>query len=300
MSPIFRALKVLAFASIAVFSVAECKQRAALLVIDVQNCFITGGLALSASPAQQDGAEVVPLLNALLQKHRENDLFSLVAYSIDWHPQNHISFFSNLESNLEMRPIEQDVSGVSVFDTVTFKGPPPFDQRLWPDHCVQNTTDANLHAELDEVPNSVRIFKGINPEVDSYSALFDNVPSQGKTGLDEILANNNIDTVYVAGLATDYCVGFTALDSLQKLNYSTAVILDASRGVADDSIAAMIEDIKAAGGITVQSSQVPDLITGRLEWPAPKGDASAMTVASYLCFMISVIVASLGAVFSRG
>lgn len=266
-----KSIKILEFLTISSCSLVQSQyhvhrrngQQAALLIIDVQNCFITGGLALKNSPANQDGFDVIAPINALLTQHRRNDLFSLVVYSLDWHPQNHVSFFSNVQE----RPIKQNIGAVGPFDTVTFMGPPPFNQTLWPDHCIQNTSDSNLHADLDEVPGSIRIYKGTNPEVDSYSAFFDNYPGNDSSGLDRILAEYEIEVVYVAGLATDYCVGFTALDSLRKLHLPTVVISDASRGVADDTIANKLEEIKRAGGILVSAHQVPDLITGKMKWP---------------------------------
>ncbi|CAF4833039.1 unnamed protein product, partial [Rotaria sp. Silwood1] len=198
----------------------------ALLVIDVQNCFISGTLALSNSPARQNGAEVVPIINHLL----ETIVFDYIVYSYDWHPVNHISFVDNLRNRTRYIKGGYNAS-IQVYDTVTYTGPKyETEQVLWPAHCIQNTDDAKLHLDLivnTDKNNIIHIRKGTDPDIDSYSAFADNIKVQ-KTVLDTELKKRNVTHVIVAGLALDFCVGATALDAMD-LNYKTFVVEDASR-----------------------------------------------------------------------
>ncbi|CAF1206878.1 unnamed protein product [Didymodactylos carnosus] len=226
----------------------------ALLVIDVQNCFISGSLALPHSPA-----DVIPIINNLLKTIP----FDLVVYSHDWHPSNHISFFNNLNDRRQyIKP------GTKVpdqpYQVVTYTGPKvETEQMLWPTHCVQNTGDANLHASLVQTTLKGEIFhvrKGIDPDLDSYSAFYDNQKLY-KTELDDILRQRNVTRVFVVGLATDYCVAYTALDA-NDLNYATYVVEDACRGVTNASVQAQIAYMKRQGVKIIHSNEVRSLISG--------------------------------------
>lgn len=174
----------------------------ALLLVDLQNDFLPGG-ALGIP----DGDLILPVANRLQR------LFPLVVATQDWHPANHGSFAVN-------HP------GKQVFDTVDLNGLP---QTLWPVHCVQDTPGAELAAALDR-ERLARIFvKGTDPTLDSYSAFFDNAHRRS-TGLGEWLRQQGVTEVFIGGLATDYCVKFSALDSVGA-GFRTAFIADASRGV---------------------------------------------------------------------
>ncbi|QDA58819.1 bifunctional nicotinamidase/pyrazinamidase [Hymenobacter jejuensis] len=196
----------------------------ALLVIDVQNDFVPGGAL--AVPA---GDEVISLLNEL-QPH-----FDLVVATQDWHPHHHKSFASSH-------------AGHQPFDVVKLHGA---DQVLWPDHCEQGTAGADLHKDL--VTNKIEaIFrKGTDPEIDSYSGFFDN-GHQKSTGLADYLRGKGINQVYVAGLAGDYCVYFTAKDALQE-GFDTFLIEDASRPIDPEGFEKAKEDLQRLGGKIVQS-----------------------------------------------
>jgi nicotinamidase/pyrazinamidase len=201
----------------------------ALILVDIQNDFVPGG----ALPAR-DGDQVVPVANALMDK------FELVVASQDWHPANHGSFAAN-------HP------GKKVGDVIELAG---LRQYLWPVHCVQNTRGAELAAGLRRERIDHIVKKAIDPMIDSYSAFFDNGHRRA-TGLDEYLKGRGVDTIYVAGLTTDYCVKFTALDGLE-LGYDVVVVEDGCRGVnvkPDDSQRA-IEEMKEAGARIVRSSEV--------------------------------------------
>jgi nicotinamidase/pyrazinamidase len=192
----------------------------ALILVDLQNDFLPGGAL-----AVPHGDEVIPLANELQQK------FSLVVATQDWHPPNHGSFAAN-------HP------GRKTFEQIELNGLP---QTLWPVHCVQNTKGAELSPALRRERISKIFLKGTDPGIDSYSAFFDNGHRKA-TGLGDWLREQGVKDVYVCGLATDYCVKFTALDAVQ-LGFQTHLIEEACRGVnlrPDDSANAVAE-MKRAG-----------------------------------------------------
>src|SRR5580658_5419757 len=174
----------------------------ALILVDIQNDFLPGGAL-----AVPDGDKIIPVANRL------QALFPLVVATQDWHPVNHGSFAAN-------HP------GKKVFEQIDLNGLP---QTLWPVHCVQGTTGAELATDLQR-ERIAKIFpKGTDAGIDSYSGLFDN-GHRKSTGLGEWLKAKDATEVFVCGLATDYCVKFTALDAAQ-LGFKTYFIEDASRGV---------------------------------------------------------------------
>jgi nicotinamidase/pyrazinamidase len=200
--------------------------NAALIVVDVQNSFIPGG-----SLAVKEGDAIVPLINQLAKK------FPNVVLTQDWHPPGQISFASSH-------------AGKKPFDTVKL---PYGDQVLWPDHCVQGTEGAQLHKDLAVPHAQLVIRKGFNKNVDSYSAF---IEADGKThtGLDGYFKSRGITSVFVCGLATDYCVAWTALDA-RKLGFQAAVIEDACRAIdTQGSLAAAWDNMAKAGVQRLQSS----------------------------------------------
>jgi nicotinamidase/pyrazinamidase len=201
----------------------------ALIIVDVQNDFIPGG-ALAVS----EGDLIVPICNQLMNS------FELVVATQDWHPKNHGSFASN-------HP------GRSVGEMIDLNGLP---QVLWPDHCVQNTPGAMFAPGLNVEKFARVVQKGTDPEIDSYSGFFDNGHRKA-TGLAEYLASQKVTDVYVCGLATDYCVKFTALDAYQ-LRLKVHLIRDASRGVnlKPGDVDRAVEEMRQTGVEVLQSSQV--------------------------------------------
>jgi nicotinamidase/pyrazinamidase len=198
----------------------------ALILVDLQNDFLPGGAL-----AVPHGDEVIPTANQLQRA------FPLVVATQDWHPANHGSFAAN-------HP------GRNVFEQIDLHGLP---QTLWPMHCVQGTKGAALADSLDQ-SRLERIFvKGTDPAIDSYSGLFDN-GHRKSTGLGEWLKARGVTEVFVCGLATDYCVKFTALDAAQ-MGFRTHFIEDASRGVnlRPNDVAEAIEEMKRAGIGVLQS-----------------------------------------------
>jgi nicotinamidase/pyrazinamidase len=173
-----------------------------LIIVDVQNDFCPGGAL-----AVPNGDAVVPAINRL------QPCFDLVVATQDWHPADHGSFAANH-------------SGKKPGDVVSLGG---VDQVLWPVHCVQETPGAELHQELDTGRIAKRFRKGTHPQVDSYSGFFDN-GRRNATGLDGYLREKQPIDVCICGLATDYCVKFTALDAVD-LGFRTSLAVDACRGI---------------------------------------------------------------------
>jgi nicotinamidase/pyrazinamidase len=182
----------------------------------------------------REGDLVVPLANQLMVR------FPLVVATQDWHPANHGSFAAN-------QP------GRELGDVVDLHGLP---QVLWPVHCVQDTPGAAFHRDLD-VKRIAQVFrKGTDPMVDSYSGFFDN-GRRNATGLGEFLGTHGVDEVYVLGLATDYCVKFTALDAC-ALGFRTHLVEDACRGVElkPGDVKQAIAEMRKAGVAVVRSAEV--------------------------------------------
>ena len=203
-------------------------ERDVLLVIDVQNDFCEGGAL-----AVPRGGEVVPLINRLAEGFRH------VVLTQDWHPRGHRSFAS---AHAGRRP----------FDTVRM---PYGEQTLWTDHCVQDTHGAAFHPGL-AVPHAELILrKGFRAEIDSYSAFFENDRTT-TTGLNAYLRERGLGRVFLAGLAYDYCVAFSALDA-RRLGFPVIVIRDACRAIdLNGSAAAMEKELAAAGVRLIDSESI--------------------------------------------
>jgi nicotinamidase/pyrazinamidase len=196
-----------------------------LLVVDVQNDFCPGGQL----PVPR-GDEVVPLINRLATR------FQHVVLTQDWHPPGHLSFAST-------HP------GRQPFDTVTVAYGP---QVLWPDHCVQNTTGAAFHDALDIPHAELIVRKGFRREIDSYSAFFEN-DHRTPTGLTGYLRERGLARVFLAGLALDFCVRYSAEDARIQ-GFDVAVIEDACRAIdVGGSLAATRQSLAAAGVAIVRA-----------------------------------------------
>ena len=202
--------------------------KSALIVVDVQNCFVTGGTL-----PVKDGEAVVPVINKL------SAAFQNIVVTQDWHTPGHASFAS------------------------TYQGKKPFEttklsygtQVLWPDHCVQGTDDAALHKDLKLPTAQLIIRKGYNTGVDSYSAFVE-ADTKTVTGLAGYLKARGIKTLYITGLATDFCVAWTAMDA-RKAGFTVYVIEDATRGIdLNGSLAAAWKDMTAKGVKRIQSADL--------------------------------------------
>jgi len=205
-------------------------ENSALIVVDVQNGFISEARELPVP----GGAEVVPVINALMP------LFPIRVATQDWHPRDHLSFASQH-------------AGKKPFDQGTLGGLP---QTFWPDHCIQGTHGAELHPALDQTRIQAVIRKGYDPMVDSYSGFSDNA-GRNPTGLDGYLRSRSVTRIYVAGLALDYCVRWTALDARRLLPEAQVfVILDATRPVDPKTGEGAVRDLTRAGVRPIQSAEV--------------------------------------------
>ena len=196
----------------------------ALVLVDIQNDFLPGGAL-----AVPHGHEVIPVAN------EQQDHFDLIVATQDWHPPDHCSFASNH-------------AGKRIGDSVRVNGVP---QVLWPNHCVQETPGADFAASLKR-ECWARVFqKGIDREIDSYSGFFDNGRLKD-TGLGSYFRQQGVDSVFVMGLATDYCVKFTALDAV-SLGFRTHLILAGCRGVnlQPNDAQRALEEMTAAGVIVI-------------------------------------------------
>ncbi|KAI6207425.1 Isochorismatase domain-containing protein [Aphelenchoides besseyi] len=204
--------------------------RSALVVVDFQNDFIDGTLGLKYSEAKQDPTEIIEPINNLLHRHSD---FDAVVYTLDWHPEEHISFYEYCR-NEDRELNEKDRCRVlKPFSVVKFDKPNR-EQTLYPIHCIENTYGAALHKDLQLIDGAYFVYKGTNQFVDSYSAFMDN---QGKisTNLNELLMDKQVDVVFIVGVALDVCVYSTARDGA-KLGYLSAVVSDCSRGISEKQI----------------------------------------------------------------
>ena len=200
----------------------------ALLVIDVQNCFLPGG-----SLAVKDGEQVIPVINRLAKA------FSNVVLTQDWHTDGHISFASSHAGKKPFETVDLDYGT----------------QVLWPDHCVQGTDGAALSKDLAIPHAGLVIRKGFHKEVDSYSA-FTEADGKTTTGLAAYLKARDIQKLFLAGLATDFCVAWSAVDA-RKARFRTYVIEDACRGIdTQGSLASAWADMAKAGVKRIQSGDI--------------------------------------------
>lgn len=206
----------------------EITPRDVLVVVDVQYDFLPGG-----SLAVSGGDEIVPLINTLAKK------FTNVVFTQDWHPADHISFASQH-------------AGKAPFETIEL---PYGTQVLWPDHCMWNTRGAELSADLDIPHGQLIIRKGYNRLIDSYSG-FQEADRETLTGLAGYLGERDVDRLYVVGLATDFCVGWTAIDGAAA-GFDVTVIEDATRAIDNaGSLERAWADMEEAGVERVMSKDI--------------------------------------------
>jgi len=201
----------------------------ALIIVDVQNDFIPGGAL-----AVHEGDQIVPVINQIQQE------FDFILATQDWHPADHGSFAANHD-------------GKNIGDFIDLNG---VQQILWPVHCVQGSFGADFHADLKRENWKAVFRKGTNPKVDSYSGFFDN-NRQGDTGLSSYLKDNEIEEIYVCGLAADYCVKFTVLDGISE-GFKTHLVIDATKAVnlQPDDFDKSVQEMKSAGALLVSSHDI--------------------------------------------
>jgi nicotinamidase/pyrazinamidase len=202
--------------------------KSVLIAVDVQNCFVEGGTLPVAK-----GSEVVPVIN------RISSAFENIVVTQDWHTKGHASFASAYDGK---KPFETTKLSYGT-------------QVLWPDHCVQGTKDAELHKDLSLPSAQLIIRKGYHPKVDSYSAFME-ADAKTATGLSGYLKQRGIKTVFVTGLATDFCVAWTAMDA-RAAGFEVYVVEDACRAIdLNGSLAAAWKNMAAKGVKRIQSADI--------------------------------------------
>ena len=200
----------------------------ALLIVDVQNDFCTGGAL-----AVPDGDKVVPVINKIISK------FDIVLNTQDWHPDGHHSFASSHEGKNPFDVIKVDYG----------------DQVLWPDHCVQGSKGADFHPDLNINASQLIVRKGFRKSIDSYSAFFENDKTT-PTGLAGYLQERGITTLYVTGLAADFCVKWTVLDAMKE-GFQVNVVEDAVRGIdLDGSLDQAWQEMDGSGARKLSSESL--------------------------------------------
>lgn len=200
----------------------------ALLVVDIQYDFCPGGAL-----AVEGGDKIIPIINKLTEK------VDAVIQTQDWHPAGHSSFASTYPGKEPYETIELDYGT----------------QVLWPDHCVQGSHGAEFHEDLNTERTELIIRKGFRKGIDSYSAFYENDQTT-VTGLAGYLKNRGIDTLYIVGLATDFCVKWSALDG-RKEGLEVYVLEDAVAGIdLDNSVDKAWDEMKAAGVRRIHSSEI--------------------------------------------
>jgi len=202
--------------------------NSALIVVDVQNGFCPGG-----NLAVADADQIIPCINAL------GRVFQNIVITQDWHPATHVSFAANHAGKQDYEQIQLSYG----------------EQVLWPVHCVQGTLDAELHPDLDLPTAQLIIRKGFHEQIDSYSAFME-ADRKTTTGLAAYLKAREIDTVYIVGIATDFCVAWTAIDACE-LGFSTYVIEDATKAIdLNGSLEQAWQQMLAQGVQRVQSQHL--------------------------------------------
>ena len=221
-------LPITTLSNAATVSLITPDAKSALIVVDVQNCFVTGGTL-----AVKDGEAVVPVINRLAMR------FQNIVVTQDWHPAGHASFAS---SHPGKKPYETTQLSYGT-------------QVLWPDHGVQGTDDAALHPGLLLPTTQLIIRKGFHKHIDSYSA-FEEADHKTSTGLAGYLKQRGIETLYITGLATDFCVAWTAMDA-RKAGFAVCVVEDATRAIdLNGSLAQAWEQMSAKGVQRIQSGDL--------------------------------------------
>ena len=202
--------------------------NSALIVVDVQNGFCPGG-----NLAVADADQIIPCINVL------GRVFQNIVITQDWHPATHVSFAANHAGKQDYEQIQLSYG----------------EQVLWPVHCVQGTLDSELHPDLDLPTAQLIIRKGFHEQIDSYSAFME-ADRKTTTGLAAYLKAREIDTVYIVGIATDFCVAWTAIDACE-LGFSTYVIEDATKAIdLNGSLEQAWQQMLAHGVQRIQSADI--------------------------------------------
>lgn len=248
---------------------AQSGNRRALLIVDVQNCF-TGNGSLSV----KGGDEIIPVINKIREEHAKQ--FDVVVLTQDWHCVEHVSFASQHRNRLQydvvnltyLLPTGQLCRSDDLQKNYTVVCSPASGNKtsvvrqvLWPDHCIENTQSAALHSRLIVNAADIVIRKGNDCHIDSYSA-FEDIGNFRETELRKQLQSRSVESVFLVGLALDYCVFYSAKDA-QRLGLKTFVVLDATASVASDTEEAAKREMTRLGISLVNSSQLKEIFASK-------------------------------------
>jgi len=268
---------------LSVQSTVPIDERTALLLIDIQYCFLKNG-----SLAVEGGNDIIPIVNELRNE------FEIIILTQDWHCVDHISFASvhpgeKVFNNIKL---EYDQNGNLCNINEPFCDPSEVryevDQTLWPDHCVKNTPSAQIHKDVVLNPESdIYVKKGFNCFIDSYSAFYDN-GGISETQLNDKLRRLNVNKLYITGLALDYCVFYSATDA-KELGYDVYVVRDATRGITDKGIKDAIKKMEDNGINIIDSS---DILPKSKTTPEP-GRGHLMKSSFSIIFLVAFVPVAL-------
>ena len=189
-----------------------------LVLVDIQNDFLKGG-----SLAVPEGEKIIKPINKIIKE------YDLVIATKDWHPKNHISFASNHTDK-------------KIGDIINVNG---VDQVLWPDHCIQNSYGSDFPVQLDISKLTKVVYKGSDANIDSYSGFFDNGHFRS-TGLSDYLKSKDVYKIDYVGLATDYCLKYTAIDSVSE-GFKTRVLINCIKGIEEKGCELALNEMKSKG-----------------------------------------------------
>ena len=189
-----------------------------LVLVDIQNDFLKGG-----SLAVPEGEKIIKPINKIIKQ------YDLVIATKDWHPKNHISFASNHTDK-------------KIGDIINVNG---VDQVLWPDHCIQNSYGSDFPEQLDISKLAKVVYKGSDANIDSYSGFFDNGHFRS-TGLSDYLKSKDVYKIDYVGLATDYCLKYTAIDSVSE-GFKTRVLINCIKGIEEKGCELALNEMKSKG-----------------------------------------------------
>ncbi|XP_052814452.1 nicotinamidase-like isoform X3 [Mya arenaria] len=257
-------------------AVGPALSNLALIIIDVQNCFLSGGTL-----AVENGDDVISVIQHIRLKYK--DQISLTVFTQDWHCADHVSFASQHVGKQPFTAIDLLYTDNGTLCPVNSScdSTHNISQTLWPDHCVINTTDAQLSSQLEQHPGDIVVKKGYHCQVDSYSGFFDN-GGFSHTELDSLLRQRKITRLLVTGLALDFCVYYTSKDG-QALGYETYTVADACRPVRKDNVDSVLQDLRTKVPSPTPVSEFPISAGPALKSPSNteyQGTVKLLTSAS--------------------
>jgi len=274
----------------------------ALIIIDVQNCFVDGGTL-----PVPNGTLIIPVINNI--RNLYDSYFSLVVLSQDWHCYDHVSFASQYKGYYKAYdhvPLTYNSANPpDLCANSTTHIPPKYavecsegdvshqiSQNLWPDHCVQYSLDAQFVPTMVIKSTDIVVQKGNKPNIDSYSALYDN-GGFSNTTLPNLLRSNGITNAFVVGLAFNYCVFYTSVDCKTRMGLNTYVVEDACRGIPDATLPAARDNMIKTGINVIQSSELGTILASMAGISSTASSSSTGKNAGFVNAHINPLVISI-------